>query len=51
MNGSSPIEPSNLSSQFIANLIAIVVKNFKFGVDDSKIYYEHGSNIHVMDNP
>ena len=41
-NGSSPIEPSNKSSQFIADLISTVIFDFKFGSDSSKVYYGHG---------
>ena len=39
--GSSPIEPSNKSSQFIADLTKKIIEDFKFGVDESKIYYGH----------
>lgn len=42
-NGTSPIEPSNKSSQFIADLIAAVINDFKFGTDSSKIYYGRGT--------
>jgi len=37
--GDSPIEPSNKSSQFIADLVTNVIDDFKFGVDEAKIYY------------
>lgn len=37
--GTTPIEPSNKSSMFIANLIIKVLGDFKFGEDTSKIYY------------
>lgn len=42
-NGSSPIEPSNQSSQFIANLIKHVIDNYQFRSDQSYIYYGHES--------
>lgn len=37
--GSSPIEPSNKSSQFIADLISFVLGDFVFGSKESKVYY------------
>jgi len=48
-NGSSPIEPSNKSSQYICNLITTIMHDFKWGVDDSKIYYG-GDRIYCEQN-
>jgi len=48
-NGHDPIEPSLIGSQFIADLIKKVISDFKFGVDESKVY-SHSQNIIIMDN-
>ena len=37
-NGISPIEPSNKSSQFIADLISNVITDFNFRKDEAKVY-------------
>jgi len=36
--GSTPIEPSNRSGVYIAELTRHVIRNFKFGVDEAKVY-------------
>jgi hypothetical protein len=37
--GSTPIEPSNKSSMFICEHVDRIVSNFKFGEEESNIYY------------
>jgi len=37
--GSTPIEPSNKSGMYIAKLIDHVIENFKFGEEESKIFW------------
>jgi hypothetical protein len=47
--GTTPIEPSNKSGQYICDLTMKVLDEFKFGEDKSKIYYGKGKNM-VIDN-
>ena len=44
-NGISPIEPSNKSSQFIADLISTVIDDFQWGKEEAKMYTGIGKNI------
>ncbi|CAM9130475.1 unnamed protein product [Choristocarpus tenellus] len=48
--GSTPIEPSNKSGQFIVDLVIKVLKEFKFGQESgAKVYSGTGENIVVQD--
>lgn len=50
-NGNSPIEPSNISSMFISNLVTYVINNFDFESNVSKIYSgQNLNNITYVDN-
>lgn len=48
--GSTPIEPSNKSGQYICDLTMKVLDDFKFGENESKIYYGKGKNIVIDKN-
>lgn len=48
--GSSPIEPSNLSCDFIVNLIVKIINKFDFNKGVSHIYYGIGNEIKIEEN-
>ncbi len=49
--GASPIEPSDLSTRFIVDLIVKITHEFKFGSDESKVYFGTDPNaITVVSN-
>jgi len=49
--GNSPIEPSNISSMFISNLVTYVINDFDFEGNVSKIYYgQNLKNIKSVNN-
>jgi hypothetical protein len=47
--GTTPIEPSNKSGQYIANLIDHIIEDFSFGTDESKVYW--GAPGHIKSEP
>lgn len=48
--GSTPIEPSNKSGQYICDLTMKVLEDFKFGKNESKIYYGKGKHVVIDEN-
>ena len=48
--GTTPIEPSNESGMFIAELVNTVLNDYDFEYGSSKVYYGHGNNIKIEDN-
>ena len=48
--GTSEIGASNLGGTFIVDLLLKVLKEFNFGVDNSKVYFGIGENMASEDN-
>ena len=46
--GSTPIEPSNLSGLYIADLVLHIIENFKFGSEPSKVFYRNLSTFFCL---
>lgn len=40
--GTTPIEPSNKSGEYIAELVLHVIENFNFGSNEAKVYHKSG---------
>eukprot|EP01127_Copromyxa_protea_P016362 TRINITY_DN4841_c0_g1_i2.p1 TRINITY_DN4841_c0_g1~~TRINITY_DN4841_c0_g1_i2.p1 ORF type:complete len:179 (+),score=19.19 TRINITY_DN4841_c0_g1_i2:293-829(+) len=47
--GSTPIEPSNMSGEYIADLIVKIINEFDFGNETAKAFYKPGggTDVHV----